>query len=129
MRTRRIPNRLTAGIAAAGLGLWLQQLGAGGLVPWIVGLAVGGALLALPAILGGLGGGDVKLLAALGSVGGFAFALQAGFLTALAGGLLAAGVLLWRLIRDRAARGAARSVYPYGPAIALGAIVALVHAL
>ena len=101
LRTRRIPNRLTAGIAMAGLGLWLQKLGAGGLVPWIAGLAVGG----------------------------LAFALQAGFLTALAGGLLAAGVLLWRRVRDRATRGAARSAYPYGPAIALGAIVALVQAL
>ena len=67
VRTRRIPNALTLSAAAAGLlyhaamsGIEGVQLAAAG---WLLGL-----LLLLPYFaLGGMGGGDVKLVAALGA--------------------------------------------------------------
>jgi prepilin peptidase CpaA len=67
IRTRRIPNMLTLSAASAGLiyhaatsGVAGAQMAAAG---WILGL-----LLLLPYFaLGGMGGGDVKLVAALGA--------------------------------------------------------------
>ena len=66
-RTRRIPNALTFGAALAGLLVQPLMLGTDGALlaasGWLVGL-----LVFLPFFaLGGMGGGDVKLLAALGA--------------------------------------------------------------
>lgn len=43
-----------------------------------------------------LGGGDVKLMCAVGAIKGWRFLLDAAFLTACAGALVAIGVLVWR---------------------------------
>ena len=63
LRTRRIPNALTV----TGLGIALALRGAVGVEPLMSGLA-GAAIAFAPAVplvaLGGLGGGDAKLLAA-----------------------------------------------------------------
>src|SRR5687767_10408237 len=88
VRTRRIPNVLTLSGAVAGLLYHLATSGLGGLqtaaAGWILGL-----LLLLPYFaLGGMGGGDVKLVAALGAWLGpwetFWLAVYAG----IAGGVL-----------------------------------------
>ncbi len=65
--TRKIPNWLT--VSAAFVGLSYHALVPGGMGPLaaLAGFAIGFALLLLPAILGGGGMGDVKLLAALGA--------------------------------------------------------------
>ena len=67
---------------------------------------------------GGLGGGDVKMAALTGAVVGYPGVLSAGLVTAIAGGVTAAVLLVTR----RAERG---GHVPYGPYIALGAIAAL----
>jgi len=87
--TRRIPNVLTFGAALAGLVFHLLTGGfdgglsaAGG---WVV-----GTLLFLPFFaLGGMGGGDVKLLAALGAWLGPHQTLWLAAYSAIAGGVLA----------------------------------------
>jgi prepilin peptidase CpaA len=88
VRTRRIPNVLTLSGAVAGLLYHLATSGLGGLqtaaAGWMLGL-----LLLLPYFaLGGMGGGDVKLVAALGAWLGpwetFWLAMYAG----IAGGVL-----------------------------------------
>lgn len=96
VRTRRVPNALTLGAALAGL-VWSAATGrlAGAetsALGWLTGL-----LLFLPLFaLGGMGGGDVKLLAAIGAWLGPLGALQTALAGAIAGGVLALGVGLWR---------------------------------
>ena len=95
LRSRRIPNVLTLGGALAALVYHATSGGVVGLLiassGWIVGLA----LFFLPYALGGMGGGDVKLLAALGAWLGPLGAVWLALYTGLAGGVLAIGVA-WR---------------------------------
>jgi prepilin peptidase CpaA len=88
-RTRRIPNSLTFGAAAVAL---IFQGVTGGLTGfgWSVGGWLAGVALFAPAfILGGMGAGDVKLLAAIGAWLGPVDTLWTALYTMLAGGVLA----------------------------------------
>jgi prepilin peptidase CpaA len=88
VRTRRIPNRLTFGAA---LGGFLLQLVTGGLDGALTSAGgwLTGALLFLPFfLLGGMGGGDAKLLAALGAWLGPSETLWLAAYSAIAGGVL-----------------------------------------
>ena len=67
LRTGRIPNPLTATVAAAGLGLAAAGLTGQSMGGALIGAAVGFALMLPGHLLGGTGAGDVKLLAALGT--------------------------------------------------------------
>ncbi len=87
--TRRVPNALTFGAAAGALVFNLFVVGWAGLgwaaAGWLTGLA-----LFLPFFaLGGIGGGDVKLLAALGAWLGPGPTVWLAIYAALAGGVLA----------------------------------------
>lgn len=95
LRARRIPNALTFPGLALGLLLATWQAGWTGLAAGLLGLAAGAALLFLPFALGGIGAGDVKLLAVVGAFGGAAFAFRAFLAAALLGGL-ASALVLWR---------------------------------
>src|SRR6266404_6345311 len=94
VRGKRIPNRLTySGLIAAlvvrtGLGGWTE------LRSGLAGMLFAGGIFFLLFLLGGMGGGDVKLMAAVGAWVGTA---QVGILlimSAIAGGLLATGYVL-----------------------------------
>ena len=96
LRTRRIPNYLTFGAAGVALiyhafaGGWNGALMAGG--GWVV-----GTLCFLPFfLLGGMGAGDVKLLAALGAWMGPAAAFWIAIYSSIAGGALGIGVAIAR---------------------------------
>jgi prepilin peptidase CpaA len=89
LRTRRIPNVLTFGAAAAGL---IFHGATGGVVAVgqsVLGWSVGALVFIVPFALRGLGGGDVKLLAALGAWLGPADALWIALYTGVAGGVMA----------------------------------------
>ena len=112
LRHRRVSNRWTAAGVAAGLLLGAGSAGWHGL-----GVAAGGAavgfLTFLPFhLLGGMGGGDVKLMAAFGSLLGPSGILLAAVVAAIFGGLTAAAALLWK--------PRARAI-PYAPAIVAAA--------
>lgn len=139
LRTRRIPNVLTAALAAVGLGVAAFGYGAVTLPQALAGLAVGFIVMLPGHVAGATGAGDVKLFAALGTLLGPGGALLAFFYTALAGGALAVAVALRRrMLRDTVARAAALvssggsnageietiqiNRFAYAPAIAIGAL-------
>lgn len=89
VRTARIPNALTAASVAAAL-VAHSVLPAGHGLSAAVGGALTGLAVFLPIFaLGGLGGGDVKLMAALGAWLGWERSVWMALYTAIAGGVLA----------------------------------------
>ena len=96
IRTRRIPNVLTFGAAAAAVLFHGFNAGVPGLQSAATGWVVGTALFLPFFLLGGMGGGDVKLLAALGAWLGPRDALWLAIYASLAGGVMAVGVALLR---------------------------------
>jgi prepilin peptidase CpaA len=67
VRVRRIPNWLTFGLLLGGLGRALAAGGGEGLERAILGVLAGAALPLVLYAISALGGGDVKLLAAVGA--------------------------------------------------------------
>ena len=89
LRTRRIPNVLTFGAALAGVAYQVVSGGVDGLGNAALGWLAGALVFILPFALGGLGGGDVKLLAALGAWLGPQDILWLSLYTGVAGGVMA----------------------------------------
>lgn len=143
IRTRRIPNLLTAAMAAAGL--TLAALGASGtsIAGAMLGFLIGLLLMVPGHALGATGAGDVKLMAAVGAVVGPDAVIVAFLCTAVTGGVLAVLVAMrrGRLLatiegtgRLIAAPGEAKRTieaparanrFAYGPAIAVGSMLAM----
>jgi prepilin peptidase CpaA len=96
LSTRRIPNLLTFSAALAGLAFQIWSNGLSGALlaggGWLTGLAMFLPFFAL----GGMGGGDVKLLAALGAWLGPYETISLALYSAAAGGALALVVALGR---------------------------------
>ena len=89
LRRQRIPNVLTFGGALAGIVYHAVTGGGSGLLTSAAGWAVGVAIFLLPFILGGMGAGDVKLVAALGAWLGPMDTVWLAMYAALAGGIAA----------------------------------------
>jgi prepilin peptidase CpaA len=102
-RSRRIPNLLTLNALAAALitrallGGWLE-LRAG-----LFGILVAGGTFLLIFLIRGMGGGDVKLIAAVGAWAGSGKALQIVIGVSIAGGLLVVYYLAFARARHRPA--------------------------
>lgn len=101
---RKIPNFLTFPAMLLGLLYHALSGGWGGLWSALLGLLAGTGLLLIPFILGGMGAGDVKFLAAVGALQGPGFVLGAVLLAALIGGAVALVYLLlqrrlWQTLR------------------------------
>jgi len=96
VRSRRIPNFITLPGILFGLllhfslGGW-RQLGLSALAGLICGLVFVVFWLA-----GGMGAGDVKLMTAVGAIAGLRLTGYLLIMTALAGGVMALGLALWR---------------------------------
>lgn len=143
LRSRRIPNEVTA--AMTGIGVALAAGGTSGVSigASVAGLCLGLLLMMPGYALGATGAGDVKLMGAVGAIVGPAMVLSAFLFTAVAGGVLAVivaarrnrlGATLARTGRlvaapaaapgeIKAATGASR--FAYGPAIAIGSVLAV----
>lgn len=131
------------------LGL-LSNLIDGGIMGFIFslkGFFAGLLFLLVPYIWGGIGAGDVKLLATIGAIKGPVFVLYAGIYMGIAGGILALAILLYQrrlfstlkeflvglnilfITKFKVAsfgNKTANNMFPYGVAITMGALVAYV---
>ncbi|NPV27637.1 MAG: hypothetical protein HPY81_09425 [Firmicutes bacterium] len=108
---QKIYNAVLAPAVLLGLGLNAWAAGFDGLLFSLKGLGVGLAVLLLPFLMGGLGAGDVKLMATVGAIKGALFVLYSFFATALFGGLLSILVLLRRKIGLAGLQGLGRGLY------------------
>jgi prepilin peptidase CpaA len=144
IKTRRVPNWLTALLASTGLLLALSGISGLTVVAALSGIGVG-LLLMLPAhVIGATGAGDVKLLAATGALIGPMPIARAFLYTAIAGGALALFVA-WRRNRLQTTFGRVAALvtspgsavavidaplennrFPYAPAIAIGSLIAAI---
>jgi len=94
LRWRKIPNYLTLPAVAAGLLVNFLANGWNGLLFGFGGFMLGMGLLILPFLFGGMGGGDVKLMGALGAFVGCYSVLNIFFYATLVGGAIAIVVAL-----------------------------------
>lgn len=95
-RSHRLPNWLTLSGAAGAFGFFLVRDGWHGIGWSFAGWCVGLAMFFPFFLLRGIGGGDVKLMGALGAWLGPLSAVWLGLYAALAGGPLALGLALSR---------------------------------
>ena len=144
---RRISNWIPGSAFVAGLILQTIQGGWRGAGASLLGTATGAGVFLIFYLLGGMGGGDVKLMAGFGAVLGVKRLLEAALWTAGCGGLMAALVIaagsvreIWRSRSSANLKGPqegplgssdskrklkAESI-PYAPAIAAGVWLSLV---
>jgi leader peptidase (prepilin peptidase)/N-methyltransferase len=115
-----VPDVITLPGILAGLfaSLFITSVG---FINAIVGVCLGGGLFFLIAILsrGGMGGGDIKLVAMIGAFLGWQAVLVTIFLGALSGALV--GICL--MILKKKGR---KDPLPFGPFLAIGALMAMV---
>ena len=137
-----MPNWLTLGITLTGLALATARLSGLSLGAAFAGFLLGLAVMLPGHVIGATGAGDVKLLAALGTLLGPRAVFFAFVYSAIAGGVLAVAVAMQRrtlevtmertamLVRSRGAnvaeieRASTNNRFAYAPAIAIGALVA-----
>jgi len=141
LRTRRIPNVLTASLLTAGVFLAASGLSGLTVKAALLGMCLGLALMMPGYLIGATGAGDVKLFAAVGALMGSERTLTAFLYTALAGGAIAILVAVRRKrlsqtidsVRSLATgaaniteiEGVARNNrFAYAPAIAVGVVLA-----
>jgi prepilin peptidase CpaA len=132
---RHIANWIPAAALAGGLGWQVGRAGWHGLLTALGGAALGFSVFLVFFLMGGMGAGDIKLMAGFGALLGAGLLVQAAFWTAGIGGLLALGAIVWQAIATRLGfAGVAltpeekerKASIPYAPAITLGVWLALV---
>ena len=96
VRTRRIPNFLNFGAAAAALVFAFVEAGGSGATTAAAAWLLGAALFFPIFALGGMGAGDVKLLAALAAWLGPMDAVYLALFTSMAGGVAAVALAVGR---------------------------------
>jgi prepilin peptidase CpaA len=145
VRSARIPNRITYSALVAALVLRTALLGWSGLKSGTVGMLVAGGLFLLLFVMGAMGGGDMKLMAAVGAWVGSTQVVTLILAAALAGGVLALGRIIFRNMVGQTLRNTALLIcyrltsglqphpelnvqspdskrVPFGVAIAMGAL-------
>ena len=136
---RQIANWIPLTAFCAGLVLKITQTGWQGAASSLLGTAAGAGVFLVFYLAGGMGGGDVKLMAGFGAVLGAKLLLEAALWTAGCGGLMAVFVLAARSVREfwgkmgsaqgtpsESAPSKRLEAIPYAPAITAGVWLALV---
>ena len=135
---RRISNWIPLAALVSGFAVHGMETGWRGALSAAAGASTGGAVFLLFYLLGGLGGGDIKLMTGFGAVLGTSRVLEAALWTAACGGVIAAAVIafrgirrLWNQRRHAVGHSGAEPTrepdsIPYAPAIAIGAWLSLI---
>lgn len=119
MRHGQIPNVFSLALLMIGVSSAALHRGWSGLADAMLGAVLAFAVFLIPYLLGGLGGGDVKLMAAFGALTRVEGVLPALILVAIAGALTSALFLAYDRLRGRAFCTA----IPYAPAIVMGSLL------
>ncbi len=130
IRTRRIANWLSLFIVGLFVVAAITRLVAGvdvmSALVWPLATGLFVFLVGLGAFAAGLmGGGDVKLLAAVALMAGPSFALPFVLYTAVFGGLIAAAMLVWQRFEKEPSPNLMK--VPYGVAIMAGGLWVCMH--
>ncbi|PLS06995.1 prepilin peptidase [Neobacillus cucumis] len=94
IKSRRILNIITLPTIIIAFVFHTYTFGLSGLVFSSKGFLTGVGLLIIPFILGGLGAGDVKLMAAIGALMGTSFVFYSFIYTAIIGGMIGVFIIL-----------------------------------
>jgi prepilin peptidase CpaA len=130
LRSRTISNWLCLFGLIAGLAVHAALQGWSGLGGSLLGALIGFAVFLIFFLLGGMGGGDIKLMAAFGAILGKRQIVHAAVFAAMVGGVMALIYVAYKKLRQLAQRdadGSTQSVrkesIPYAPAISLGVLI------
>lgn len=126
---RRVSNAVTAGAFVAGVALRSWLFGIEGLWDALLGAVIGFVVFLVFYWLGGMGGGDIKLMSAFGTIVGGKQIFLAAVLTGIIGAMMAVAFLVARKLRRLAssepvpATPDRKMMIPYAPAISLGMLL------
>ncbi len=109
-RSARLPNRLTYSAIIAALVLRTALTGWTGLKSGLIGIGIAGGLFCVLYIVGAMGGGDMKMMAAIGAWVGRTHVLTVLIAIALAGGVLALVSIIFNKNLIQTVRNAVRLV-------------------
>jgi prepilin peptidase CpaA len=146
LKERKIYNKVLLPIFVIAVTYHIISAGIDGVTSSFLGTLVGFAILLIPYFMGGMGAGDVKFLAVIGTIKGVSFVLLTSVYMAVVGGIIGIGIILFRkgvifrlkqifyyLIFKRQGvespfgfdKDGLKTTFPYGVAIAFGAIIAI----
>jgi prepilin peptidase CpaA len=136
---RHIANWIPVAALAGGFGWQIGHSGWSGAWSALSGSVLGFLVFFVFYWLGGMGGGDVKLMAGFGALLGPSQLVEAALWTAGVGGILALGAIGFKTLRKRLQSGSVPNAaaltqeqkdreasIPYAPAIALGVWLAMI---
>ena len=134
LANRHIANWIPMAALAGGFGWQIGQAGWRGGLLALAGAAAGFAVFLIFYLLGGMGGGDIKLMAGFGALLGAGRLLEAALWTAAAGGVLAVGAIAFKSARrvlvkpdpTKEIKRERQESIPYAPAITIGVWLSLV---
>ena len=101
VKSQKIPNVLTFSLAGLSLFYHAMLPDGLGLMGSFLGCATGLGLFLIPYLMGWMGAGDTKLLAAIGAAVGLRGVISVSILTSLAGGLYVILLLFYSCLRSK----------------------------
>ena len=118
---RQVSNWIPVVAFVSGVAALSVERGWSGAMSSLLGTVAGFLVFLIFYLLGGMGGGDVKLMAGFGAVLGWEHLLEAALWTAGCGGVLALLTVAIGALRKNSVKA-----IPYAPAISLGAWLSLI---
>ena len=114
-----IPDELNLILGIVGL-IYLFSVKPFPLVHGLYGFLAGGGLLFIIALIGPMGGGDIKFMAAMGLWLGLGYTLMALLISFILGGFISAMLLVFKIV-DR------KTAIPFGPFLCLASLIVMLY--